>query len=103
MLLIPAHLEARAQGVVHEEISQNYNNKVHKEEGADTVPQQLLEWLDQQILEPSASYFHETFEQHLSGLKPNASNIAEVIPSTSNTLHPFPSSIESPRVLMQRQ
>ena len=75
---------------MHEEIFQNYHNKVHKEENLDTVPQQLLDWFDQQIVEPSASYLHETFEQHLSGLKPNASNIAEVIPSKSNLIASCP-------------
>ena len=90
MLSNPPHLEAHAQGVVHEEIFQNYHNKSRKEEGINTVPQQLLEWFDQQIVEPSASYFHETFEQHLSGLKPNASSIDEVPPSESNLFASFP-------------
>ena len=90
VLPIPTHLDAHAQGVVHEEIFHNYHNKTQKEEGIDTVPQQLLDWLDQQILEPSASYFHETFEQHLSGLKPNASSIDEVVPSQSTLFASFP-------------
>ena len=94
VLSIPTHVEVHAQGVVHEEIFQKYHNKSHKEEEvAEGVPQQLLEWFDQQVAEPSASYFHETLEQHFAGLKPNASTIDEVTPLPT----------ELPRILMQRQ
>ena len=66
------------QGVVNEEIFQVFHNKTRQTENIESIPQQLKEYFESQIVAPSESYFHETLEQHLSGLKPNASTFEEV-------------------------
>ena len=66
------------QGVAKEEIWQLYHNKTRQTESVESIPQQLKEYFESQIVAPSKDYFHETLEQHLSGLKPNASTFEEV-------------------------
>jgi hypothetical protein len=72
------------QGVVNEEIFQTFHNKTRLEEHIGSAPEQLHEFFDSEILAPTASYFNETLAQHLSGLKPNFS---EVSPSLSLLKH----------------
>ena len=55
-----------------------FHNKTRQTENIESIPQQLKEYFESQIVAPSKSYFHETLEQHLSGLKPNASTFEEV-------------------------
>ena len=65
--------------MLHEEISQNYLNETRKVKGTGTIPQQLVDWFEEQVKGPSAAFFHETIQQHLSGLIPNATTFNEVI------------------------
>ena len=66
------------KGVVNEEIFQMFHNKTRLEENVASVPEQLHEYFDSEILAPTVAYFNETLAQHFSGLKPN---ISEVLPS----------------------
>ena len=63
------------QGVVNEEIFQAFHNKTRLEENIASIPGQLQEYFDSEILAPTVSYFNETLAQHLSGLKPNISEV----------------------------
>ena len=55
-----------------------FHNKTRQTENVESIPQQLKEYFESQIKAPSESYFHETLEQHLSGLKPNETTFEEV-------------------------
>ena len=66
---------ACAQGVVNEEIYQIFYNKTKQAENIASVPAQLNDYLQNQIVAPTAAYFSETLAQHFSGLTPNISQV----------------------------
>ena len=63
------------QGVVNEEIFQVFNNKTKQEENLASIPEQLENYIQTQIVEPTRAYYGESLEQHLSGLTPNISEV----------------------------
>ena len=64
-----------AQGVVNEEIFQVFHNQTKQEENLASIPEQLQNYVQTQIVEPAQAYYGESLQQHLSGLTPNISEV----------------------------
>ena len=65
--------------MVNTEIFQVFHNQTKQEENLASIPEQLQNYVQTQIVEPAQAYYGESLQQHLSGLTPNISEVHSTV------------------------